>query len=170
MTTKPDHYIARAAVGTMIVAVAMVSSTVVGGWWKLRATPAPSYAVGDKIDLPLETYSNAERTLVLFVRESCAVCQAEAPRLAELVERARSSSTPVASLVVTGSTRVEADREFAMVFKGSTHRHVSFDSLGVKTVPTVVLVDRHGTVVFAHEGRFKTPETMEELIRRISSR
>lgn len=170
MTTERERHIVRAAVGTVVVALAIVSTTAIAGWWRLRAAPAPSYAVGDKIDLPPDAYSNTEKTLVLFLRESCAVCQTEAPHLAELVRRVGIDSTSVASVVVTGSARVEAEREFAARFKGASHRQVPFEDLKVQTVPTVVLVDRHGVVLFAQEGRLKTLEMTEELIRRIRSR
>jgi thiol-disulfide isomerase/thioredoxin len=170
MKTEIERYIVRAAVGTVVVALAVVSMTAIAGWWRLRAAPAASYAVGDKIDLPPDAYSNAEKTLILFVRESCAVCQAEAPRLAELVRRVGLNSTSVASVVVTGSARVDDEREFAARFRGAGHRHLPFEDLRVKTVPTVVLVDRHGTILFAQEGRFSTLEMTEELIRRIGGR
>ena len=166
-----DRVVARLAIGTALLAVGVVSSTAFVAWWQLRAAAASgSYVSGETIDVPSRLYARTDRTLIVFVRASCDVCQTEAPELRSVVHRLEALPESVPTAIVTGSIDTDADREFARSFKNATHEHIAFDTLKVRTVPTMVLVDRRGRILFAQEGRPKSPNLMEELIRRIPSR
>ena len=166
-----ERLVARFAIGTVVLAVAVVSFTALLGWWHLRSTAsAESYVVGQKIDVPSPLYALNRRTLVAFVRASCDVCQAEAPQLRSLVDRLSALPESVPTVIVTGSRNESDDQEFARSFKHATHQHIAFETLRVRTVPTLVLVDQRGEILFAQEGRLKSLDMIEELTRRMASR
>ncbi|HEX5217100.1 MAG TPA: conjugal transfer protein TraF [Vicinamibacterales bacterium] len=166
-----DRFVARVAIGAVLLAIAVVSSTAFVAWWQLRARATHlSYVVGETIDVPSRLYAQAERTLILFVRASCDVCQAEAPALMNMVDRLKAFPTAVPTVVVTGSASPDPDREFARSFRNAAHEHIAFETLKVRTVPTIVLVDHRGAILFAQEGRPKALNSLGELIQRIPSR
>ena len=166
-----DQLIPRVAVGAIVFATIVVSSTAIAGWWQMRAAPKVSaYSIGDTIDIPQQLYGGASETLVVFVRESCTACQEAAPDIAKLSAALGAMSANVPTVVLTGSTHVEADRAFAKRLGDVTHQHLAFNTLRLRTVPTMVLVNRRGTVLYSQEGRGEITEVMEEMIRRIPSR
>ena len=166
---RTESLIARSAVALIVSAVAVLGATAGIGFWQARVSATSvSYEPGRAIDVPADLFSGAERTLLVFVRESCAVCQAEAPNIARVASSLKAQAVP--TVVLTGSSEAKAEQLFAGQFGNVRHEHLAFSTLRVKTVPTLVLVDRQGTVLFSQEGRSKTVNVMEELIRRIPSR
>lgn len=166
-----DRYLPRIAIGFICLALVSVSTTAMVGWWQSRsAALKPAYALGETLDVPPSLYAGAEQTLVIFVRESCSVCRAEADGLAKIAATLKELPSPLPTVVVTGSNDVEADSAFARSFGQIRHEHVAFSRLKLQVVPTIVLVDRQGTVLYAREGRSKTTDVIGELMRRIPGR
>ena len=166
-----DRYYSRIAIGFICLALISVSTTAMVGWWQSRsAAVKPAYALGETLDVPPSLFASAPHTLLIFVRESCSVCRAEADGLAKIAATLNHLPSPVPTVVVTGSNDVEADRVFARSFGQLRHEHAAFSNLKLQVVPTVVLVDRQGTVLYTREGRSKTADVIGELMRRIPGR
>ena len=121
---------------------------------RLGKTPsARGYAVGDRIDVPETIYSAAPHTLLIFARSSCGVCQRDFPALKRIV--ATYASSPGLGVAMIGArSDQEADREFARALGVADDALSLLDlaRLRVAVVPALVVVNRTGTVVFAHSG------------------
>jgi hypothetical protein len=154
-----NHIIGRAAMMLIAASIVVTIATLIvvavpAVRNRLIATHDPvAYAVGDRIDLPDRLYAGSDYTAVLFARASCAVCQ-QGRRLfaAMLADLRRREGVRV--VLVTGTTDRDEDRAYAMDLGLRDHEHESVD-LGVlhlRRVPTLVIVNRHGTVIGAWEG------------------
>ena len=111
------------------------------------------YATGQIVDLPSNIYDGAERTLVLVLRADCFASQQAAPEYARLIDRLKSSASEVRTVVVTSTQHPEAEKLFAARLGASRHEMLATDSLRLRSVPTVLLVDNRGTVLFAEEAK-----------------
>ena len=109
--------------------------------------PKPAYAAADVIDTPAAWHSRTPVTLVLFARASCGACQKAQPFLASLVADLRDR----ADVVVVGGSADDA--AFARsIGVDDSHVHMAPAGLRVRVTPTLVLVDRAGTILHAWEG------------------
>ena len=71
----------------------------------------PDYVVGEAIDLPHELFALAPRTLVFFLRSSCAACVRHEQRLARLISSL--DGHHVRAVMVTTNRRLEDEHELA---------------------------------------------------------
>jgi hypothetical protein len=112
----------------------------------------PAYSVGDEIDLPARFRDRAERTLVVFGSGTCGASIRSTPALTKLAKDVRGSST--AFLLVTPDTMKSDQKTLEIALGLTATEHVALDlsALKVRSVPTVVLVDRSGRVLFTREG------------------
>lgn len=155
-----DVLVRRIATGVGVACVAALSLTAAMaavpalkgrvGW----STPPPlSYVVGSAVDLNASLYDATPRTVFIFARSSCGACQRSKPQMAALVrELAAHNDTCV--VLVTPPNAVEDTEFFAREIGLDSSRiaRVAPASLRVRVVPTVVVVDRHGTVLLGKEG------------------
>jgi hypothetical protein len=158
MRDSSDILLRRVATVTSALLVVVVTGTALTIAWPRIASamgarpspPPPAYEVGQTIDVPLEWYASASRTLVLFGQASCGACQDAAPYLQELVSHLHSRTT-----VVVGSpgTALEDDTAWAASF--GIDRASVFAvprRLRVKVTPTLVVVNQQGQILGAWEG------------------
>ena len=121
------------------------------GW--TSTTVRPAYEVGSRIDVPASLYADRARTVLVFGRSSCGACERAKPMLSSAIrEVTRESSVSVAMVAGAGATA--ADRQFARDLGIPEDRFFTLDvqSLKLERVPTLVLVDQRGTVLFEREG------------------
>jgi thioredoxin-related protein len=119
------------------------------GWTAVERT---AYSVGDAIDIPADLRDRTARTLVVFASGTCGACLRSTSALTRLSSELRGSSTTF--LLVT-PTKMKADQEIFVAAVGlAKTEYVSLDlsALKVRSVPTVVLVDESGRVLFSREG------------------
>ncbi len=119
------------------------------GW---AAVQTPAYAVGDPIDIPASLREHSERTLVVFASGTCGASVRSTPALKRLAEDLRGSSTRF--LLVT-PVAMKADQEALennLGLTASEHATLDMSGLKVTSVPTMVLVDRSGRILFSREG------------------
>jgi len=143
---------------SIVLAVTLCTSLGVVFWPRVTSAlgikpepPAPAYAVGDLIDVPSGWYARTPKTLVVFARASCGACETAQPFLKTLVasvaERGGSVAfaghreTPADDAVFARSLGLP-DKAFAIFPAG----------LRVRVTPTLVVVNREGTVLHAWEG------------------
>ena len=99
---RVDAVIGRFGVAvTLACALAVTSTTVALTMPSVRQSlgitppaPAPSYAVGDTIDVPSEIFSSAPNTLLLFFRSDCGACERMKPFLSKLAARDNGGDGP----------------------------------------------------------------------------
>lgn len=143
---------------SLVLAVTLCASLGVVAWPRVAgaiglqpARPAPAYAAGDRIDVPAAWYQTAPRTLVLFARASCGACQTAQPFLKELVGSVVESGDAVVLVGHAGSR--EEDAVFAKSLGVGDAAILSApDDIRVRVTPTLVLVDKTGTILHAWEG------------------
>jgi hypothetical protein len=110
-----------------------------------------SYLPGDLIDVPPSLY-HGQRTLIVFASGTCGACRRSESALGPLAKELRGSATRF--LLVTPNTRL-VDQQALIEAVGLQSSEVSsFDlsSLRLKIVPSVVLVDRSGRILYSREG------------------
>ncbi len=143
---------------SLVLAVTLCASLGVVAWPRVAsalglepARPAPAYSAGDRIDVPAAWYETAPRTLVLFARASCGACQTAQPFLKELVGAVVESGDAVVLVGHAGSR--EEDAVFAKSLGvGDAGIQSAPAGVRVRVTPTLVLVDKSGTVLNAWEG------------------
>jgi len=143
---------------SIVLAVALCASVGIVAWPRVAsalglepARPAPAYAAGDRIDVPAAWYQNAPRTLVLFARAACGACQTAQPFLKELVGGVIESGDAVVLVGHAGSR--EEDAVFAKSLGVNDAAIMSAPAgIRVRVTPTLVLVDKSGTILNAWEG------------------
>jgi hypothetical protein len=114
---------------------------------------AVAYAAGDRIDLDPKTYASTRRTVFLFSRSSCRACQASKPTMAAIVSDLSKAPDVNVILVVQQFPPAE-ETSFAREVGIGTSRILGVDlrTLRLSSVPTVVVTDSSGTILFAGEG------------------
>jgi hypothetical protein len=134
--------------------VAYITWPMVAGALGTRPAPPPpvppAYASGEMVDVPVEWYSDAAHTLLIFARQSCAACDKARPFLADLISRVDQR----AGVVMAFPTGAEQDdRAFARSIGVKPDRaYPTPAGLRVRATPTLVLIDRSGRIVDAWEG------------------
>jgi thiol-disulfide isomerase/thioredoxin len=123
------------------------------------------YAAGDQVDLPDRVYRSSPLTLVVFSRADCAACQGAKPALKEVID-ALWPKPDVRVKVVATHAEAPAERQFArdLGLDDSDVIKISHDDLRVARVPTTLLVDRGGRVLYSVEGA-PAPADREEILR-----
>ena len=156
-----DRLINKVSVtASLVLAVVLSASTVVVVWPRVasalglqpaRVAVRPAYVPGDRIDVPASWYQRAPRTLVVFARSSCGACQNAQPFLKSLVADVE---THGGAVVLAGHRDTpQSDAEFARSLGLTDAAFTVFPAgLRLKATPTLVLVNRAGTIVHAWEG------------------
>lgn len=158
MNADTDRILNRLAVGTSIVLLVVFAATLGTLAWPrlmgaLGATPAapePAYRTGTTIDTPAEWYQGASHTLLLFARASCTACRAAQPFFKRLIDDIGATARVV---LVTSAGEADEDTRYARELGLDSHAiRTAVPGLSVRVTPTLVLVDREGTIIEAWEG------------------
>ncbi len=110
------------------------------------AVPAPAYVVGEQVDVDPAIYGTSDRTVLLFARSTCGVCLRGVPFFAGVFAAGREQGTAVA--MVTPSSDMATEGAFAEqmgLTRGQVH-HAASGSIRLRAVPTLMVVDRNGTI------------------------
>jgi thioredoxin-related protein len=179
MNPEADRLVDRAAVLTSILLLVIFAGTLgVLAWPRLTgalgvapAPAEPAYHAGAVIDTPAEWYQAAPYTLLLFARASCSACQAAQPFFKRLVDNIGAT---VRVVLVTSAGEADEDAQYARGLGLQAHSiRTAIPGLSVRVTPTLVLVDRQGTILNAWEGVGpveKQTEIAETLTSRLASR
>ena len=153
-----ERAVGRASIAASVgLALMLVATLGYIGWPRLTAamglkpaSRAPAYTVGETADVPAAWYSTTDITLVLFARASCGACEKAQPFLTKIV--GLMNTRGAAWMAHPAATKVE-DTSFAKGL-GIAADHVGDVTQGskVQATPTVLLVNRQGTIIGAWEG------------------
>ena len=160
MTQQSERLVRRASIAASVGLALMLTATLgYIGWPRVAAAiglspkPAPrppAYVVGETVDVPAAWYSSADTTLVLFARASCGACEKAKPFLTKLV--GIMNARGAAFMAHPAISDIE-DRQFATSLGlKSANIVVAPDKLKVRATPTLLLVNRAGTILNAWEG------------------
>ncbi len=131
------------------------------------ATPPPpaAYEVGGTIDTPADWHNGSAFTLILFAQASCGACQRAQPFLKQVVEECNDRAPIV--LVSPGVDRAAEVRfgESLGLSDGMIQRAPA--GIRARVTPTLVLVDRTGTVLHVWEG--VPPERQQAILQSVQS-
>jgi hypothetical protein len=152
--------IGRTAIGLSVGCVAVLAATIaslvspgIRSTLGLMPAAARSYQHGEHIDVPSSLYGSSPYTVVLFARSDCGVCQRIKPWLSETIA-AVEGQTPAKVMMVATNSRLDEEVFYAREIGLGPERVVQLASttLKVRQVPTLVLVDRRGTVQYSVDG------------------
>jgi hypothetical protein len=156
---RSDRILERFSVtASIVLAVVLCTSLGVVFWPRVAgalglepAPPPPAYVAGERIDVPAAWYARHPKTLVVFARAACGACQNAQPFLKTL---AASVIQGGGGVTIAGHRESPADdASFARSLGVSEEAIVVFPAgLRVRVTPTVILVNRDGTILHAWEG------------------
>jgi peroxiredoxin len=158
MTQQSERFVRRVSIATSIGLAVMLAATLgYIGWPRVAAAigvkPAvapPAYTAGEQADVPAAWYRDADTTLIVFARASCAACEKAQPFLTHLVGRMQGRG---AAVMAHPPGADQADRQFARSLGVADDRIVVVTAgLKVRATPTVILVNRQGRILGAWEG------------------
>jgi hypothetical protein len=178
MNDRTDRLIDRAAIGGSIVLLAVFAGTLgtliwprVSGAVGIQPKPQVAYETGTAIDTPPEWYQGAPYTLLVFARASCTACQSAGPFFKRLIHDIGST---IRVVLVTSAGEADQDAEYARdLGLAAQSIRTATRGLKVRVTPTLVLVDRQGTVVETWEGvgpPDKQTQIADSLTSRLASR
>lgn len=143
--------VALACAATVALTIAAAAHPTIRARLGLVPVRVPAYRAGERIDAPPRVYTSSPLTVLLFIRGNCPTCQRSQPVFKSLADRL--AATPARMVLVTDTRRPEdAAYASAIGIDSSGVAPLDFSALRLKSVPTLVLVDREGRVLYALEG------------------
>jgi thioredoxin-related protein len=140
-----DRLIQRVAVLAMLVIVAFTAYRVLNA--KVKAgTPEPAYAIGERIDLPVQLVTAAKYNLLVFARSTCGACQASKPMIKRMVTEVPGRRPHVAALLLAVEGMKPSELALADELGISKQNVRTYDKLAetkLRAVPTIMVVN-HG--------------------------
>jgi hypothetical protein len=159
MEKDTRDYRGRIAVGIIaFCALGLVATALAGfapaiktslGW---SSAERAAYVPGDSIDVPRDFYDKNDQTLLVFASGTCGACLRSASSLGKMAEELRGSRTRF--LLVTPAIRHVDQQTLVSAASLHTAESVALDltTLRLKNVPTFVLVNQAGRVLYSREG------------------
>ncbi len=131
--------------------------------------PAPTGpAAGTQISVPGINWSDSEETVLLALSNKCHFCTESAPFYQRLT-RELAQQKNVRVIAVFPQEAGDARKYLEEIGVPSLQvKQASLDSLGVRGTPTLVIVDKTGTVKQSWVGRL-SPERESEVLNRIKT-
>jgi len=159
MSLSADVRARRVALAVMVGSVLVLAGTGVVGWTpalakKLGWSPAAtaSYVRGEIIDVPRAVFERDEHTLVVFASSTCGACVRSRGAFRAVASDLRGSATRLVLLTPASMRSCQQAFAGARGLEANEHLAIDLSKLRVRSLPTVVLVDRTGRVLYAKEG------------------
>ncbi len=157
---KPLYRRMELAANFAIVVVAVLLSAVLVKKFLLSESPAKqptsTIKVGTQMTLPGVDWQESSKTALLFLSPRCGACTDDAPFYRQLAERSTIPGAPRMVTVFAGD--MDSARQYLEELELPTTAVVRANpqETGVKSTPTLLVVDRSGKVVGSWRG--KLPE------------
>jgi hypothetical protein len=167
---RASTWIIVACLGTLALTVALFATPSLRNRLFADASLSSVYASGEIVDLPGEVYQGQSFTLIYFATTTCAACLQAREAMRELADAISDGVEDVEVALVTATTDRDARAAFGEAVGVNANRHFSLDlsQLKVRKVPTVLLVDKMGRVLFAQE-RAPDSATHSAILDRVKS-
>ena len=115
-------------------------------------------------DLEGFDWSEHDRTLVLALRTDCVYCEASIPFYRKLAAVAQTSNPPFALLSAFPQPASEIESHQSTVGLGiRSVANADLHALGVEGTPTLILIDRRGTVLKTWVGQLRPDDELDVL-------
>ena len=153
-------------IAALLLSGFLVKSYLLPASQKPSAVESEEIKVGTRIALPNVDWSKSDKNLVLALSTSCHFCSESAPfyqKLAQL-KAGRGDVRLIAALPQTVTEAQAYLSEHNLLV--DEVRQTSLDTIDVRGTPTLVLVDRNGTVVDSWKGKLP-PEKETEVANRL---
>jgi hypothetical protein len=123
---------------------------------------------GSSSQLPAEFYSSAGHTVLIFATTNCAACQRALPFHQQLLHSVANALETRARVVLTSPGDDPA--AYAATLNVPATQVMTWDArhTTLRRVPTILIVDRNGVVVYAREGVLNDDQ-QRELIGKVTS-
>lgn len=156
-----------------IIIVALMFGGVLVKSYLLPASQQPAAVenedvkVGTKLSLPDVDWSKSDKNLVLVLSTSCHFCSESTPFYQKLAQMKTGRGNDARLIAVMPQTVSEAQAYLSEHHISVDEvRQANLDTVNVRGTPTLVLVDRNGTVVDSWKGKLP-PEKETEVARRM---
>lgn len=140
----------------VIVLVALVlSGLLVRKFFFERSAPGPNYQLTTDAKLRIDgiNWADSDRTVLLALSKECKYCSGSAEFYRRLAAGIASQNN-MRLLAVFSEKESEAEAYLKRLEVPIRElRYVSFSSLGIKSVPTMAIVNRNGIVTYMHVGK-----------------
>ena len=156
MTT--DVVVRRAATTVSFVLAVVVVATAATIFWPRLSTamgivpapPPPAYTAGDAVDVPADWYSDNDRTVILVAQAGCGACQRAMPYFTRLIGHLGDRAT---FIMASPGLQSDYDRQYGHAI-GLADEAIRIlpRNARARATPTLIVVDRQGTVLGAWEG------------------
>jgi rhodanese-related sulfurtransferase len=143
-----------------ILLVALVLSGLLVKKFFFQSAQTPNYQLTTSAKLRIDgfNWADSERTILLALSKECKYCSGSAAFYRRLAAGlASQSNTRMLAVFSEKDSEAEAYLQRLEVPIREV-RHVSFSSLGIKSVPTIAIVDRHGVVTYMWVGKLPPHE------------
>lgn len=114
-----------------------------------------SVTIGSKVELPEVRWSDSARTIVLAVSTFCQYCRTSAPFYRRLIQESAGGRFRVVAAVRENEMDASALLPSLGMENLRNIRHGDLETIGVRVTPTVLIVDRTGTVEAVWSGKLK---------------
>lgn len=160
VTSSRDSLLRKTAIAVCTACVLIIVGTLVllnvPTFRRLVAgDPHTGYVVGDKVDVAINLFDQSPYTVLVFARTTCAVCESSMPVLAHLASALPKDSS-VRIFIVKFEAREAPDLYAARL--GIDARQIvtlapeALETMKLQIVPTVLVVNKTGTILFRHTG------------------
>jgi hypothetical protein len=159
-----------ACIGTLGLTLALLVSPGLRGLVGAERSASPAYSLGDVVDLPREMFESRAFTVVYFATTTCGACLRGKDALLELSRTIEGRPEDIAVVFVAPTSDRDAGRGFGAAVGVDPTRHFFLDlaKLRLKKVPTILLLNQSGHVVFAQEHA-PDSSTQAAVVARVSS-
>jgi hypothetical protein len=111
------------------------------------------YRTTDSIEFGSSVYRTSPRTVFIFIRSSCPTCEANRAEFRLLVSAIRGLNNGTSIVVATGTPESAQEIAYAKDIGVGAEFVVGYPAgVRLRSVPTVVTVDRRGKVVYSRSG------------------
>ena len=140
-----------ALVSSAILSIAVLASQAVRDTLGVSARLNGGYVEGEVVDLPPSIYRGTFRTVAVFARGDCAACVRSHSQLRVVLAEATERSW---RCVLLAPSERPLDREYAqsLGLPGHSVAVIPPPTTRVALIPTVLVLDSRGRILFAHSG------------------
>lgn len=149
----------------IIVVAILLAVVLVQRYFLTKTAPSQEVAAGTKISLPEVEWAKNGKTMLLVLQKGCRFCTESAPFYQRLAHTAADKNVKL--IAIFPHSPVEGRDYLGELGVPVTDiRQSSFNSLGVRGTPTLILVDDKGAVAESWVGKLP-PEKESELLGRL---